>query len=160
MDILNTIISGAGHILSGGALGAIGAIANGYLDLQKTKENNKQELAVMAANLEAAKAAGANLATIESIKLAGSSYEADKASYANASAIDIYRGSVRPTVCYFLVLMSTFIGFWAYSRVGISDPVIASIAVYSMQTCLEMASMSVSWFFGTRYMAKGSLSKK
>ena len=150
MDILGTV----GKVLSGGALGVVGSIGSGIINMIQTKNTNAHELAVMAANLEAAKAAGLNQVTLDSIKMMSSSYEADKASYQNASGIDVYRGSVRPTVCYFLVGMSTWLGFWAFSRVGAADTVIAEIAVMSMNTCLEMASMALAWYFGARYMAK------
>lgn len=154
MAILETILKGAGSVFSGAGLGVVGAIGSGVVTILQRKQQNAHDLAVMGAQLEAAKAAGNNLAVLEGIKLQSSSYDHDKATYENAGVIDMLRGSVRPVITYFLVIMVTFLGFWAFKRIGLSDPVISEIAVMCVRMCIELASICVVWWFGGRYFSK------
>lgn len=156
MDIGSILSKGLGSILSGGALGAAGAIASGYLDFKKTQEANKQQLAVLNAQKELSIANGNNTVLLETIKLMGASYENDKETYTNTKllSVDGYRGTLRPNVTYLLVGLSIVIAIWAFKRAGLEVDVVKDIARYSVYACLDLAALCVSWWFGGRQIEK------
>jgi hypothetical protein len=151
---MDTVLKFGSSVFSGASLGVLGAIGSGVVTMLQEKQRNKHELEMAAANLEAAKAAGQNLVTLEGLKVLSGSYEHDKAAYKDAGFIDILRGSVRPVITYFLVGMVTFLGFWAFRRMGLADPVVTEIAVMCVRMCIELASICVVWWFGGRYFKK------
>lgn len=154
MSLISTLTDGVSSLLTGGTLGILGAIGTGVLDIFKTKEKNKHDLAMITANIELAKASGNNLAVIEAIKLAGSSYEHDKAAYVNAGFVDIIRGLVRPILTTYLVVISSILAIWAFRKVGVEPVVVAEISKYSVSTCLELTSICIVWYFGSREIRK------
>lgn len=154
MAIMDTVLKIGSSIFSGASLGALGAIASAGISIVQEGQRNKHALAMAAANLEAAKAAGANMVSLETLKVLSGSYEHDKAAYKDAGFVDILRGSVRPVITYYLVGMMTFLGFWAFKRMGLTDPVVTEIAVMCVRSCIELASICVVWWFGGRYFSK------
>ena len=143
------------HFLSGGALGVFGAIGSGVLDFFKTKEANKQELAVLAARQQIAATEATSQAGLEALKLIGASYAQDAAAYTGElSWVDMLRGSLRPIVTYFLLAVSTCLAFWAFQRVVLEIGVVTEIAKYAVFTCLDLTSMCISWYFGARQIDK------
>lgn len=155
MSISGLLTGGLTSILSGGTLGVIGAIGAGVLDLMKTKEANKQELAKMAAQKELIVAAGSSAAAIESIKLAGASYEQDKAAYSGeVGFVDMVRGLLRPIVTVYLLAVSTYLALWSFGKVGLDLAIVGEICKYTIYTCLDLTSLCVSWYFGARQIDK------
>lgn len=159
MTILSTIAGGLASILSGGTLGVIGAIGNGVLDIMKTKEKNKQELALVTAQKELA-LANANSATLlETLKLAAASYENDKASYQGAGFVDTVRGLLRPLVTLYLVGIATYLAVWAFGKIGLDPNMAGEITKYCVYTCMDLTALCVSWYFGARQIDKFSRRK-
>ena len=153
--ILGTIGGAVASIFSGGALGVLGAVGSGVLDFFKTKEANKQELAVLAAQKDLAVTAATSATLLETIKLTAASYEQDKAAYVgDIGWVDQMRGALRPLVTVYLVAMSSGLAYWSFKKVGIETAVVAEIAKYSVYTCLDLTSMCISWYFGSRQMEK------
>lgn len=152
--ILGSILGGVGSILSGGALGVVGAVGSGVLDYFKTKEANKQELAVLAAQKDLAITAANSQTMLESIKLMGASYEQDKAAYVGAGWQDSIRAMIRPVLVVTLTGISIYLAFTSLAEEGLDPTVISEIAKYSVYTCLDLTSMAVSWYFGSRQMEK------
>lgn len=156
MSILTTVINGATSIFSGGALGVVGALGSGIVDMLKTKEANKQQLAVIAAQRDLALAEGVSEAKLEMIKLIGGSYENDKATYVGTKlfSVDGYRGTFRPNACYLLLGLSIWLTIRAISKVGITDETLNEVAQFAVFTCLNLTATCVSWWFGSRQMDK------
>ena len=150
MSLLGTV----GGILSGGALGVVGAVGSGVLDLLKTKEANKQELLVLAAQGENIRAAGSSEAALESLKLVAASYDQDKATYAGAGWQDSVRAMIRPVLVAVLTGMSLYLAYTSLAEEGLDPSVVSDIAKYSVFTCLDLTSMAVSWYFGSREIEK------
>ncbi len=152
---LGGILGGAvASVLSGGSLGVLGAIGSGVLDFFKTKEANKQELAVLAAQKDLAVTAASSATMLESMKLLGTSYEQDKAAYAGAGWADNIRAMIRPVLLAILVLTSVYLAIWSTGKVSLETAVISEIAKYSVFTCLDLTAMGISWYFGSRQMEK------
>jgi len=154
MTIGSMITGGLTSLLSGGMLGIFGAIGTGVLDFFKVKQKNKQDLEIMDKQLEFAKAAGSNAALLETIKLMGSSYEHDKATYQNAGYVDVVRGLVRPAITLYLVAVASVIALWAFKKVGLEQVVVSEVAKYSIYSCLELAGICIVWYFGGRETRK------
>lgn len=152
---LGGMIGGAvASVLSGGLLGVVGAIGTGVLDFFKTKEANKQELAVLAAQLGNIQAAGSSQAALESLKLVSASYDQDKATYIGAGWQDSVRAMIRPVLLAILVITSVYLAIWSTGKVSLEVAVISEIAKYSVFTCLDLTAMGISWYFGARGMEK------
>lgn len=156
MSIPGILTGGLASILSGGALGVLGAVGNGVLDYFKTKEKNKHELAVISAQKELALVNKDSAIILETIKLSAASYENDKEAYVNTKlfSVDGYRGTLRPNVCYFLLITATYLTWWCVKKTGLNPEVMAEIAIYGTYTCMNLAATTVSWYFGTRQMDK------
>lgn len=155
MNIASMLSGGLANIFSGGALGVIGAIGSGYLDLQKTKESNKQELAIMEANRQFAITQAGSAVALEAEKRVAASYQQDTAAYTGElSWVDALRGSLRPIVTYLLLGVSIYLALWAFARVSLDQVVISEIAKFSVFTCLDLATMCVAWYFGARQIDK------
>jgi hypothetical protein len=154
-SLLGGVAGAAASILSGGTLGVLGAIGSGVLDFFKTKEKNKQELAIITAQKELALVNKDSLTLLETIKLSAASYENDKAHYSgNLSKTDMLRGTLRPIVTYALLIVSTVLCMWAFKRVSLEQAVVTEIAKYSVYTCLDLTALCVSWYFGARQIDK------
>lgn len=152
---LGGMIGGAiTSVLSGGSLGVLGAIGSGVLDFFKTKEANKQELAVLAAQKDLAITAASSATVLESIKLMAASYEQDKATYIGAGWQDSVRAMIRPILLAILVITSVYLAVSSYDRVASDVAVLSEIARYAVFTCLDLTAMGVSWYFGSRQMEK------
>ena len=144
-----------GSIVSGGALGVFGAVGSGVLDYFKTKERNKQELAVIAAQKELALANANSTAVLEGLKILGSSYDHDKATYGkDTGVVDLLRGTLRPIVTYLLLGISIYLAIWASRQVTLEMDIIKEIAKYAVYTCLDLAALCISWYFGARQIDK------
>jgi len=155
MDVMGMVTGGLTHILSGGTLGVLGAVGSGVLDFFKTKEKNKQELAIITAQKELALANKDSAVLLETIKLSAASYDNDKATYGkDVGWLDSYRGSLRPNVCYFLLAASTYLTIWAFMRVGVDNAIIAEAAKFGIYTCMDLTALAVSWYFGARQIDK------
>jgi hypothetical protein len=151
---MNSILGIAGSIFSGGALGVVGAIGSGVLDFFKTKEANKQELAVLAAQKDLAITAANSATVLETIKLMSASYDNDKATYIGAGWQDSIRAMIRPVLVTVLTVTSIYLTWSAVGKVGMDSAVMSEIAKYGVYTCLDLCSMAVSWYFGSRQMEK------
>ena len=156
MSIASMIGGGITSLVGGGALGVLGAVGSGVLDYFKTKEANRQEIAVLTAKAALAKETANSATMLEAMKLISTSYEQDKASYsdANLSWVDMVRGILRPTVTLYLVAIATGLAVWSIQRQGIPAEVQAEVAKYAVYTCLDLAGMCVSWYFGSRQIEK------
>lgn len=152
--ILGSLLGAAGSILSGGALGVVGAIGSGVLDFLKTKEANKQELAVLAAQKDLAVTTANSTTLLETIKLMSASYDQDKASYIGAGWQDSVRAMIRPILIAVLVITSIYLAIWSTAKVALEVAVISEISKYAVFTCLDLTAMGVSWYFGSRQMEK------
>lgn len=153
--MIGGMIGGAvASVLSGGSLGVLGAIGSGVLDFFKTKEANKQELLVLAAQKDLAITAASSLTVLESIKLMAASYDQDKAAYIGAGWQDSIRAMIRPVLLFVLVCVSVYMAIWSTSKISLEMVVISEIAKYSVFTCLDLTAMGVSWYFGSRQMEK------
>ncbi len=154
MDIGTTLVNGLSSVFSGGALGTIGTIGTGILDFYKMKQQNAQDLAVRAAQLEILKVTGHNEETIAAIKALESSYDADKATYGEKPGlVDTVRGLTRPLLTMYLVLISTILGIWAFGRVTFAETIM-EIAKGCIEMCLFLTSVAVVWWFGDRMKEK------
>lgn len=152
---LGGMIGGAvASVLSGGSLGVLGAVGSGVLDYFKTKEANKQELAVLAAQKDLAITAASSATMLESMKLLAASYDHDKAAYIGAGWQDSIRAMVRPVLLTILVGVSVYLALWATSLTNLETAVISEIARYACFTCLDLTAMGISWYFGSRQMEK------
>lgn len=156
MSIATMIGGGLTSLLGGGALGVAGAVASGVLDYFKTKEANKQEIAVLQARAALAKETANSATMLEAMKLISTSYENDAATYSaeKLSWVDMVRGVLRPTVTLYLVAIATGLAVWSIRRQGIPVEVQAETAKYAVYTCLDLAGMCVSWYFGSRQIDK------
>jgi hypothetical protein len=152
--ILDSVLGAAKGILSGGALGVLGAVGSGALDYFKTKESNKQELLVMAAQREAAITAASSATAMEGLKLIAASYEQDKATYIGAGWQDSVRAMIRPVLLAILLITSVFLAIWSTMKIKLEIAIISEIAKYSVYTCLDLTAMGISWYFGSRQMEK------
>lgn len=152
--ILDSLLGGVGSILSGGALGVVGAVGSGVLDYFKTKEANKQELAVLAAQKDLAITTANSATLLESIKLMGASYEHDKAAYVGAGWQDSVRAMIRPILVVTLTGISIYLAFTSLAEEGLDPTVISDIAKYSAYTVLNLCSLTISWYFGARQIDK------
>lgn len=139
-----------GSILSGGALGVLGAVGSGVLDYFKTKEANKQELLVLAAQKDLAVTTANSATLLEN----GASYANDAAAYVGAGWQDSVRAMIRPVLVVMLTGISIYLAFTSLAEEGLAPDTISEIARYSVFTCLDLTSMSVSWYFGSRQMEK------
>jgi len=160
MAIGSLLAGGIGSILSGGTLGIFGAIGTGVLDFFKTKQANKHELEMIAAQSALIEKQGNSQAALELLKLAGASYENDKATYQGAGMVDTIRGLVRPTLTAFLVAVAAIIALWAFKRVSLDSVTVDEIAKFSVEICLNLASMAVTWWFGSRGIDKIKLIRR
>ena len=124
------------------------------LDYFKTKEANKQELLVLAAQKDLAITTANSATLLESIKLMGASYEQDKAAYVGAGWQDSVRAMIRPILVVTLTGISIYLAFTSLAEEGLAPDTISEIARYSVFTCLDLTSMAVSWYFGSRQMEK------
>jgi len=160
MDI-GAIVTGAlGSVFAGGALGAVGALGNGVLNFYKQKQANAHELAVLESQLVNIKAMGSSEAALAALKMVGESYNADKATYQDAKGIDVYRGSVRPTITYMLTIMSCTIAGYCLYKVGIEMDTIKELADFSVRMCLNTTGVVVVWWFGGRGNSEISTRRK
>lgn len=154
MNIGSMVAGGVASLLSGGALGVFGAVGSGVLDYFKTKERNKQELAVISAQKDLILAQADSATLLETIKMMGASYENDKATYVGAGFVDTVRGLLRPAVTVYLVAITTGLAVWAFRRVGLEQAVVAEIAKFAVYTCLDLTGLCVAWYFGARQIDK------
>jgi len=156
MSILTSVIGGVAAVASGGTLGVIGAIGAGVVDIFRTRESNKQQLAVIAAQTELAKANSESATMLESLKLISGSYENDKETYVNTKlfSVDGYRGTFRPNACYLLLGLSMWLTYYAITKVGLSAETLNEVAIFAVYTCLNLTATCVSWWFGSRQMDK------
>jgi len=143
-----------GSIFSGGAVGLLGGIGSGVFDYFKTKEANKHELAVMAAQKDLAMTAATSATLLESIKLMGASYEHDKATYEGAGWQDSVRAMIRPILVFLLTGLSIYLTWISVNNMELSGEVTNAIAQYSVFTCLDLCAMAIAWYFGNRGMEK------
>ena len=150
--MIDTIIDGATKFLTGGTLGVVGALGSGVINLFKAKQKGQKEVEILKAKLAIAERLGSDGARI--IQSVDASYIHDKASYQDASGIDIYRGAVRPTIVYFLTFTSVGIACWAIWKVGIDYSVIKLIANTSVDKCWALTGIAVGWYFGGRDLRK------
>lgn len=162
MSILGTILGGVASVASGGILGVFGSIGSGVVDIFKTKEANKQQLAVIAAQKDLAVAQGAKDSTLEMIKLIGGSYENDKATYVNTPffSVDGLRGTFRVLICWALFGLACWETYYALTVVVLPADTWAEIATFSVCLCLNLMSTCVSWWFGARQMEKLTIKRK
>jgi len=156
MDIPAILLKGLGSVVSGGSLGVIGAIGAGIVDIYKTKETNKQALAVLAAQKELAITNGASATGLEMLKLIGGSYENDKAAYQDVKvfSVDWFRGTFRPFICWVLFGLSCWIVWTALTKVPLPEAFWGEIGIFSVMLCLNLMATCVSWWFGSRQMDK------
>jgi hypothetical protein len=154
MSITGLIGGGLASVLSGGTLGVIGAVGSGVLDFFKTKEANKQERAVLAAQKDLAITTANSATLLETIKLMSASYDQDKAAYIGAGWQDSVRAMIRPMLIGILTMTSVYLALWSVARVQLETAVISEIAKYSVFTCLDLTAMGISWYFGSRQMEK------
>ena len=144
--MFDTLIAGAGKFLSGGALGVVGALGGGVLNLIKAKNKGKNEVEILRAKLALLEKGG----DPQVLRNIDASYEHDKASYKDASGIDIYRGSVRPTITYYLTVVFSAVAVWAIWKVGIDPETTKWIANKSIMEGWALTGICIGYYFGSR----------
>lgn len=162
MSLLTTVLTGVTSVATGGALGVFGSLASGVVDIFKTKESNKQQLAVIAAQRDVAIAQGNSAASLEMIKLIGGSYENDKATYINTKflSVDGLRGTFRPLICWALFALSCWITWYSLTIETFPAEVWLQIGQFAVCLCLNLMATCVSWWFGSRQQAQMALRRK
>jgi len=149
--MFDSILDGATKFLSGGALGVVGALSAGVINLFKAKQKGKKEVDILKAKLAIAEKCGPKAAKI--IQSVDASYNHDKASYGGGWADDV-RAMVRPSVIWYLVLMTSIIAIWSFWKVGIDTETTKLIAKKSIFECLVLTGIAVGWYFGGRDLRK------
>lgn len=147
-------------LLGGGFLGVFGSIGSGVLNFFKQKQDHAHELAVLKQQTETAIAVGGNQITLEAYKAFQSSYESDKATYANAGIVDTIRGLVRPVVTIYLVLVASVLAGWSFSKVGIGSILTESVVEHAVKAIYDFTGMALGFYFGSRSLEKFSKIKK
>jgi len=148
--MFDTIVAGAGKFLSGGVVGVVGALGGGIINLIKAKQKGKKEVDILRAKLAILEKGG----DPKLIQNVDASYVHDKASYKDASGIDIYRGSVRPTLAYYLTAVSSGFVAWSIWKVGIDPETTKFIANKGVIECWSLTGMCIGWYFGSRSLNK------
>lgn len=157
--ILGTVLGGIGHVFSGGVLGVVGSIATGILDHFTKKKELEKEIAAINAQKELAIQKANGDALLETLKMqnaaTSASYEHDTKMFGkDAGAVDIFRGTLRPIMCYLLFLTAAGITIYSIVRVGLDASVMSECAKYGVYTCMDLATIVVTWYFGSRQMEK------
>ena len=172
MDIFSSAIS---TIVSGGATGILGAGISMFAKykLQKLNfhhEEKKMELETQQMRMEqetrmAISDRESSAKESESAdKLMSESYEHDKAKYATGDKaknskwfifLDFFRGSVRPTVTYYLVGLTTALTYKIFALLdgmekAYSSEQLIALVQQSILVILYITSTVVLWWFGTR----------
>jgi len=148
VDLGDIAINGVKSVLSGGALGVVGAIGSGIIDLFQGKEKTKE----LASKVEIVKAAPDK--AIDILKALNYSYDNDKATYKKAGFVDTVRGLVRPFIIGVLLVSSMAITIDSFLKVGLAQDVMKDIAIYGFYMCLNLTSTCVTWYFGGRELLK------
>ena len=157
MDIGAILLKGVAGITGGGAMGAVAALATGYLDLKKKQIDNKHSLDMLAAQKEMVLAQGQNAVALEKSKATVASYENDGAKYGEGTwgkAADFFRAIQRPGITDWLLLLSTVIVCYALYLKPLSPEVWSDISRVGVYTCLDLTAFCISWWFGSRQIEK------
>lgn len=157
--LLGTILSGAGHIFSGGILGGLFSIGQGVIDHLTKKKEMEKEIAAINAQKELAIAKANGDALLETLKMQNAafsaSYEHDtKVMGKDVSWMDSYRGTLRPNMCYLLFFTAAGITSYSIWKVGFDPIVLHECARYGLYTCMDSTAMVIGWYFGSRQMEK------
>ena len=145
--MFDTVIDTASKFLSGGALGVFGALGAGVINLVKAKHKGKKEVEILKAKLAILEKGGPK--AVVAIQSVDASYNHDKASY-GGGWVDNWRGSVRPSVITYLVVMSSVIAIWSFWKVGIDLETTKMVSRNSIDSCLRLTGICVGWYFGGR----------
>ena len=157
MDIGAILLKGVAGVTGGGVVGAVAALATGYMDLKRRAIDNKHALDMLAAQKEMVLAQGQNAVALEKSKATAASYENDKAAYGEGTwgrAADFFRAVQRPGITDWLLLLSTGIVCYALALTPLSPEVWADIARAGVYMCLNLTSFCISWWFGSRQIEK------
>lgn len=157
MDIGAILLKGVAGITGGGVIGAVAALATGYMDLKKRQIDNKHALDMLAAQKEMVLAQGQNAVALERSKAGAASYENDRASYGDkllGRIADFFRAIQRPGITDWLLLLSTSIICYALWKMPLPPEVWADIARVGVYTCLDLTAFCISWWFGSRQIEK------
>mgnify|MGYP001608443843 CR=1 FL=1 len=143
-------------IMSGGMLGILGSVGAGVLNFFKQRQADQHALNVLAAQKDLIIATGNNQAMLEAFKTLQGSYESDKETYINAKflSVDWFRGMQRVFVLIFLVVASTSLALWAFSKVGIGSLLTEGIAEHAIKETFRFTSMAIGYIFGSRELSK------
>lgn len=157
MDIGALLLKGVAGITGGGVVGAVAALATGYLDIKKKEADHKHELAMLQAQREMVLAQGQNAVALEKSRSTVASYENDKANYGDGlfgKLADFIRAIQRPGITDWLLLLSTVIVVYALWRMPLPPSVWEDIARVGVYTCLDLTAFCISWWFGSRQIEK------
>lgn len=158
-SILSAILGGASHFLGGGVLGIVGSLGGEVINYFKKKKEIEQQVAVINAQKELALAKANGDLLLETTKMQNAattaSYEHDtKAFGKDISWLDTYRGSLRPNMCYLMFFTAAGITVYSITKVGLDTAVMSECAKYGVYTCMDLATMIITWYFGNRQMDK------
>jgi len=177
MDILGSII----NIASGGLTGIIGSAISAFstYKLKKLEYEHQEKLIQLQSeakkvDIEVTKAVVQGQVDIQNAKAFTESVKSQQLKYfsdkfyeslpdwfkpfiASAFALlDFVRGIVRPVITVYMLYLVTFLGYKTYEANPKAFTVSADIIV---QSILYLASLSVSWWFGDRFVVKNVLEK-
>jgi hypothetical protein len=181
LDLLGTVFA---SILSGGATGIVGVIAqrvadykNRQLDIQAQQSKQAHEVAMRRADAEIMAQEWAARTKVAEVEVAGRSDVADSQAFAasfNEPArysegvkpsrgqgwvlvlLDALRGAVRPVLTVYLCVLTTLVYMQAREMVGNGLTAAEAMALVKMVvgTILYLTTTCVLWWFGTRNKGK------